>query len=64
MVSQPPTTLGQQIESPQSRGEETCPVCTGFLVRLAGSWRCARCCFTFCEGCEGEPAVCFSEPED
>jgi hypothetical protein len=40
-----------------------CPVCTGFLVYLRGGFRCSRCCFTLCEGCEGETADNFGPPE-
>ncbi len=33
-----------------------CPVCTSPMIPLRGLCRCSRCCFTFCEGCEGEVA--------
>ena len=31
-----------------------CPVCSGPLVELRSTLRCARCYFTFCEGCTGD----------
>jgi hypothetical protein len=30
-----------------------CPVCEGALVPLRGQYRCARCYFSICAGCEG-----------
>jgi hypothetical protein len=30
-----------------------CPVCCGPLVETRGAFRCARCHYTFCEGCGG-----------
>jgi hypothetical protein len=36
-------------------GQQTCPVCMGVLIPVGGAWRCSRCCFAFCEGCEGGP---------
>jgi len=32
-----------------------CPVCNGLLIPLRGHYRCARCCYSFCIGCEAEP---------
>jgi hypothetical protein len=29
-----------------------CPVCGGGLVPLRGQWRCSRCFFALCVGCE------------
>jgi hypothetical protein len=31
-----------------------CPVCRGPLVETRGAFRCARCHYTFCEGCGGD----------
>jgi hypothetical protein len=33
-----------------------CPMCGGGLVPLRGQWRCSRCYFTLCVGCE--PVLC------
>jgi hypothetical protein len=30
----------------------TCPCCDGVLVPLRGAYRCVRCCFSICPGCE------------
>jgi hypothetical protein len=30
-----------------------CPVCNGSLILLRGDYRCSRCHFTLCVGCEG-----------
>jgi hypothetical protein len=38
-------------ETPSQR-QPCCPVCNGALVELRGQYRCARCLFTFCVGCE------------
>ncbi len=32
-----------------------CPHCGGALIPLRGVWRCARCYFVLCAGCEPEP---------
>lgn len=29
-----------------------CPFCDGVLVPLRGEYRCLRCCFSICPGCE------------
>jgi len=29
-----------------------CPVCSGPLVPLRGTYRCTRCCYSLCVGCE------------
>jgi hypothetical protein len=44
-------------EPHEKRLQPACPVCTGPLVLLGNLWRCGRCCFTLCEGCEGAPAI-------
>ena len=30
-----------------------CPVCGGVLTEARNLWRCTRCSYTLCEGCEG-----------
>jgi hypothetical protein len=42
--------------------QPTCPVCTGPLLPQRGAWRCSRCCFTLCDGCEGEPTDVYYGP--
>jgi hypothetical protein len=31
-----------------------CPVCGGVLVPMRSAWRCSRCYFSLCAGCEPE----------
>ncbi len=35
--------------------QSRCPMCSGPLIELRASVRCARCYFTICEGCAGDP---------
>jgi hypothetical protein len=49
--SQPPTSC----ETPASRTGQGCPACGAALIPLRGQWRCSRCYFMLCVGCE--PAV-------
>jgi hypothetical protein len=37
-----------------------CPVCSGPLVELRSNLRCARCYFTICESCAGDPGDGFA----
>jgi hypothetical protein len=37
-----------------SCGQPPCPVCGGALVPLRGQFRCTRCFFSACAGCEAE----------
>jgi hypothetical protein len=37
----------------ETAAQPICPVCGGHFVPLGGLWRCTRCSFTTCEGCEG-----------
>jgi hypothetical protein len=55
MLSESTTTAGQAADHREGCGQPACPVCTGLLVPLGGLWRCSRCYFTLCEGCEGGP---------
>ena len=41
-----------------------CPVCSGALVPLRGHYRCARCYFTICAGCEDVPGYPTPEAGD
>jgi hypothetical protein len=36
------------------RRQPCCPVCNGVLVPLRDQYRCSRCFFTLCVGCEPE----------
>jgi hypothetical protein len=47
--------------SPQEFGRPPCPVCGGALVPLRGHFRCSRCFFSACAGCEADHAP---EPAD
>jgi hypothetical protein len=38
-------------ETPTTR-KPCCPVCSGPVVELRGQYRCTRCYFTLCVGCE------------
>jgi hypothetical protein len=42
-------------EQPPAAAPPPCPVCSGHLIELRGFVRCARCHFSMCAGCEGEP---------
>ena len=41
-----------------------CPVCSGPLIELRAMLRCARCYFSICEGCAGDPGDNFAGPGD
>ena len=53
-------TVSLTCEPPSSRPAQPCPACGAALVPLRGQWRCSRCYFTWCAGCEAvgghEPA--------
>lgn len=34
----------------------SCPLCNGQLIALRGAYRCARCSFILCAGCDASPA--------
>jgi hypothetical protein len=36
---------------------QLCPICGGTLAPLRNVWRCSRCYFSLCIGCEGETAA-------
>jgi hypothetical protein len=42
------------VPADKQPGTALCPVCAGPLVVWGTQGRCLRCCFVFCEGCEGE----------
>ncbi len=43
------SSLEERTESPYP---PRCPVCSGSLVPLHNSYRCARCSYYLCAGCE------------
>lgn len=49
--SPPPT-----CDTSANRSGMACPVCGATLIPLRGQWRCSRCYFMLCVGCE--PIVC------
>jgi hypothetical protein len=51
------------VELPQGERDPACPVCSGVLVPLRGLYRCSRCSFSLCVGCEAEESI-FSGPSE
>jgi hypothetical protein len=49
----PAVTAGATSNRKECACQPSCPVCSGPLVPLRGAFRCVRCSFTICEGCEG-----------
>ena len=49
--------------SPEPAAGPPCPLCNGQLVPLHGAYRCARCSFILCAGCETSPS-CGTPPDD
>jgi hypothetical protein len=39
-----------------------CPFCEGDLVPVRGAYRCVRCCFSICPGCENPSVLDSGEP--
>ena len=39
-------------EEPARREGQACPFCGGVLIPLGAAWRCGRCGFALCVGCE------------
>jgi hypothetical protein len=37
---------------PAPSSAPACPVCGAALVPMRSLWRCSRCCFSLCAGCE------------
>jgi hypothetical protein len=48
-----PTSSEPKLEVPQSAPQPACPVCSGLLITLRGLFRCTRCGYSLCCGCEG-----------
>jgi len=49
-------TTGPEPRAALPPSAPLCPVCNGSLVPLGGQFRCGRCHFTVCEGCDGAAA--------
>jgi hypothetical protein len=45
-------------------GQPPCPVCGGPLIPLRGQYRCSRCLFSLCVGCEPEEVPASAETGD
>jgi len=45
-------TPDEASQEPAASRQPCCPVCSGALVELRGQFRCSRCYFTLCVGCE------------
>jgi hypothetical protein len=39
--------------TPAAEGALLCPVCNGIVIPLRDSYRCVRCRYSFCVGCDG-----------
>jgi hypothetical protein len=47
------------------RGDHpSCPVCGGGLIPLRGNWRCGRCSFALCAGCDPSLFCPVGDPDD
>lgn len=57
-------TTSEAAERRAPHGAPCCPVCSGSLVEMRGSLRCARCSFTFCEGCGGDAGPAYSAHDE
>jgi hypothetical protein len=57
------TTAERSREGVARRGPH-CPICTGVLVPLREAYRCSRCFFTLCFGCEAPSLAQCPLPED
>jgi hypothetical protein len=54
MQANPSICSNEPSAASQSQfAQPTCPVCNGFLILQRGDFRCSRCQFTLCVGCEG-----------
>jgi hypothetical protein len=54
--TEPTSAAPNQQASPPSC-PALCPVCAGRLVYLRSQYRCSRCCYSFCVGCEDGPTA-------
>jgi hypothetical protein len=57
----PEQSLSAALPPTISTGMALCPACTGRLVLLRDFFRCVRCGFCICTGCEDMPEICRSE---
>jgi hypothetical protein len=49
----------EPIQEPAPSRQPCCPACSGALVELRGQYRCTRCYFTLCVGCEAAEGAAF-----
>jgi hypothetical protein len=52
MSFSPPTMQDEPSPDATTARQPCCPACNGPLVELRGQYRCSRCYFTLCVGCE------------
>jgi len=50
--------VDSQTEPPATSTTPACPICSGPLCESRGQARCLRCQYTFCQDCDGAPAIC------
>jgi hypothetical protein len=59
------STPSSQENTATERGEPTyvprCPLCSGALIALPSAYRCTRCCYHHCVGCEPSDAAAPSD---
>lgn len=57
MFVEPPAVV--PVNPPPTKTDQhPCPICGSRLFPLRGNWRCGRCGFGLCVGCEPEGAYC------
>jgi hypothetical protein len=62
MTSEPTVQSVPSLGEPvMTSSAPPCPMCGGGLVPLRGLWRCSRCYFALCAGCE--PGPCYQDAD-
>ena len=51
-MSFPTTSPDESTNDAATTRQPHCPACSGPLIELRGQYRCTRCYFTLCVGCE------------
>lgn len=51
------TLVGGEQSERREVERQTCPLCGGWFHPQSGAWRCGRCGFALCQGCEGGEPV-------
>jgi len=62
MATEPSQSLPPACDAPANRVGLGCPACGAALIPLRGQWRCSRCYFMLCVGCE--PVVGHERPAE